>query len=183
LYPRRKQSGGGRPPRSSGAGCHESSAIVVWRSQELHRDRPAGSLRPRLGRPLESRASFAMIIGRGHRTLRHDCSAKSQTLRRCVYGRGAGPLSCRRTAKHRCFARSGGAARSGQSHVRGVKVGPDGDYSVLATRRILRRSRTYRRPSGYSRKRSSSQCPYSACSVRTRRAVSREVPRGRYRSK
>lgn len=47
---------------------------------------------------------------------------------------------------------------------------------------IRRRNRTLRLPSGLSRRRSSSQCPYSAWSVSKRVAALRETPRGTYTS-
>ncbi len=47
---------------------------------------------------------------------------------------------------------------------------------------IRRRSRTLRLPSGLSRRRSNSQCPYSAWSVSKRVVALRDTPRGTYTS-
>ena len=48
---------------------------------------------------------------------------------------------------------------------------------------IRRRRVAFLLPSAYSRSLASSHAPYSAWSVRMRRAASRDVPRGRYKTR
>ena len=101
---------------------------------------------------------------------------------------GSARSSCRRSSTSRaCSTASTSASRwTAWRSASGCSTGcsaPRKPQNVLTARMMRRRRVAFLLPSANSRSLASSQAPYSAWSVRIRRAASRVVPRGRFNTR